>query len=189
MPIIITRDDLRYASLQQGHNARFPDTEADAAKRIFLCETPADTVDALQQIVSSGLRPTIRSGGHCYQDLVANNPGDSILDLSLFAGVNEGRNKLPYRIGPGVQLWNGYLELYKRYGVTLPGGTCGTVGAGGHISGGGYGLLSRLHGLSLRLANRGRDSDGQPERQGNSLPGRHPLLRRPLQRLPGSRRR
>jgi FAD/FMN-containing dehydrogenase len=86
--------------------------------------------------VSSGLRPTIRSGGHCYQDLVANNPGDSILDLSLFAGVNEGRNKLPYRIGPGVQLWNGYLELYKRYGVTLPGGTCGTVGAGGHISGG-----------------------------------------------------
>jgi hypothetical protein len=148
MPIIITRDDPRYASLQRGHNARFPDTEADAAKRIFLCETPADTAEALQQIVNSGLRPTIRSGGHCYEDFVANNPGGAILDLSLLAGVNEGRSKLPYRIGPGVQLWNGYLELYKRYGVTLPGGTCGTVGAGGHISGGGYGPLSRLHGLS-----------------------------------------
>ena len=32
--------------------------------------------------------------------------------------------------------------------MTIPGGTCGTVGAGGHISGGGYGLLSRLHGLT-----------------------------------------
>jgi FAD/FMN-containing dehydrogenase len=148
MPIIITRDDPRYASLQQGHNARFPDTEADAARRIFLCETSSDTADALQQIVSSGLRPTIRSGGHCYEDFVANNPGGAILDLSLLAGVNEGRAKPPYRIGPGVQLWNGYLELYKRYDVTLPGGTCGTVGAGGHISGGGYGRLSRLHGLS-----------------------------------------
>ena len=148
MPIIITSDDPRYASLQKGHNARFPETEIDAAKRIFLCETSADTADALQQIVSAGLRPTIRSGGHCYEDFVANNPGGTILDLSLLSGVNDGRSAPPYRIGPGVQLWNGYLELYKRYGVTLPGGTCGTVAAGGHISGGGYGLLSRLHGLS-----------------------------------------
>jgi hypothetical protein len=38
--------------------------------------------------------------------------------------------------------------LYKRHGVTIPAGTCYTVGAGGHISGGGYGLLSRLHGLT-----------------------------------------
>src|SRR5271163_450992 len=124
MPIIITRDDPRYASLQKGRNARFPETEIDAAKRIFLCETSADAADALQQIVSSGLRPTIRSGGHCYEDFVANNPGGAILDLSLLSGVNDGRSAPPYRIGPGVQLWNGYLELYKRYGVTLPGGTC-----------------------------------------------------------------
>jgi FAD/FMN-containing dehydrogenase len=41
------------------------------------------------------------------------------------------------------------VELYKRYGVTFPGGTCGSVGAGGHITGGGYGTLSRLHGLTV----------------------------------------
>lgn len=41
------------------------------------------------------------------------------------------------------------MELYKRYGVTFPGGTCGSVGAGGHITGGGYGTLSRLHGLTV----------------------------------------
>ncbi|MGN6816974.1 MAG: BBE domain-containing protein, partial [Solirubrobacterales bacterium] len=31
---------------------------------------------------------------------------------------------------------------------TLPGGSCYSVGAGGHLTGGGYGLLSRLHGLT-----------------------------------------
>ena len=30
----------------------------------------------------------------------------------------------------------------------MPGGNCYSVGAGGHISGGGYGELSRLHGLT-----------------------------------------
>ena len=45
----------------------------------------------------------------------------------------------PYKIGPGTMLGNVYLELYKLYGVTLPGGSCVTVGAGGHICGGGYG--------------------------------------------------
>jgi hypothetical protein len=95
MPIILTRDDPRYASLQKGHNARFPETEIDAAKRIFLCETSADATNALQQIVSAGLRPTIRSGGHCYEDFVANNPGGAILDLSLLSGVNNGRSAHP----------------------------------------------------------------------------------------------
>ena len=36
-----------------------------------------------------------------------------------------------------VQIWN----------VTLPAGVCPTVGIGGHATGGGYGLLSRSHGV------------------------------------------
>jgi len=53
-----------------------------------------------------------------------------------------------YRIAAGAPLGTVYTDLFKRHNVTLPGGTCGTVAAGGHISGGGYGLLSRLHGLT-----------------------------------------
>lgn len=102
----------------------------------------------MQSIVNAGMRSTICSGGHCYEDFVVNNPGGAILDLSLLAAVGKRDRTSAYEIGPGTQLWNGYLELYKRYGVTLPGGTCGAVGAGAHISGGGYGLLSRLHGLT-----------------------------------------
>jgi FAD/FMN-containing dehydrogenase len=33
--------------------------------------------------------------------------------------------------------------------VTIPGGSCYSVGAGGHICGGGYGLLSRKYGLTV----------------------------------------
>lgn len=148
MAITVLRQDARYNTLKMGHNLRWPAVEADTAGRIVLCEDAHDAADALQRIVSAGLRPTVRSGGHCYEDFVANNPGGAILDMGLLSGANNSGKGTPYRLGPGTELWNGYLELYRRYGVTLPGGTCASVGAGGHISGGGYGLLSRLHGLT-----------------------------------------
>ena len=49
----------------------------------------------------------------------------------------------------GNQNWDGYVNLYKSANRTLPGGSCYSVGAGGHIVGGGYGLLSRLQGLTV----------------------------------------
>ena len=49
----------------------------------------------------------------------------------------------------GSQNWDGYVNLYKSANRTLPGGSCYSVGAGGHIVGGGYGLLSRLQGLTV----------------------------------------
>lgn len=50
-------------------------------------------------------------------------------------------------VEPGARLLNVYEKLFKGWGVTVPGGICYGVGAGGHIAGGGYGLLSRAHGL------------------------------------------
>jgi FAD/FMN-containing dehydrogenase len=149
MAITVLRQDPRYNTLKKGHNIRWPASEVDAVGRIEICETPEDAADALQRIVSAGLRPTLRSGGHCYEDFVANNPDGAILDLSMLTQTNPPGKDAPYTIGAGTQLWQAYVELYKRYGVTLPGGTCGSVGAGGHIAGGGYGPLSRLHGLTV----------------------------------------
>ena len=148
MTVTVTRSDPRYPALRRGHNLRWPSHDADAAQRILLCEDAEDASVALQQVVTAGLRPTVRSGGHCYEDFVVNNPGGAILDVSALSWVNRDASNGTFHLGSGVQLWNGYEALYKRYGVTLPGGVCGTVGAGGHISGGGYGPLSRLHGLS-----------------------------------------
>ena len=147
MATVIPRKDPRYESLKSGHNLRWP-AEGDEASRIVLCENAADVAESLQKIIDAGIRPTVRSGGHCYEDFAVGNPGGAILDLSLLSNAFIPPGGSAYRIEPGTQLWNVYNQLYKRYGVTIPGGTCGTVGAGGHISGGGYGLLSRLHGLT-----------------------------------------
>jgi hypothetical protein len=148
MAITVTNEDPRYQTLKRSRNLRFPADDADFASRIELCETASDAAEALQRVVNAGLRPTVRSGGHCYEDFVVNNPGGVILDLSLLEEP-PGRNSSGYRISAGKQLGEAYLDLFKRYGVTMPAGSCYAVGAGGHISGGGYGLLSRLHGLTV----------------------------------------
>jgi FAD binding domain/Berberine and berberine like len=149
MSITVTRQDPRYTTLKKGNNSRWPAADADTVSRIELCETPADTADALQRTVSAGLRPTVRSGGHCYEDFVCNNPDGVLLDLSLLTDSNAAGSGHKYRISAGSKLGPVYIDLYKRHGLTLPAGSCYTVGAGGHISGGGYGILSRLHGLTV----------------------------------------
>jgi FAD/FMN-containing dehydrogenase len=149
LAITVDRSDPRYNMLKQSRNLRWPTHEADAVEEIELCETPEQAADALQRLVHAGVRPTIRSGGHCYEDFVVNNPNGSILDLSLLTTSSTAGDGNRHRISPGQQLGDVYLELYKRYGMTIPAGTCYSVGAGGHISGGGYGLLSRLHGLTI----------------------------------------
>ncbi len=148
MSVPVTRQDPRYKTLMRSRNLRFPANSAEAVDRIVLCESADDAATSLQAIIASGLRPTVRSGGHCYEDFVTNNPGGAILDLSLLNAVGQDPRTGEYVVAAGASLGEVYTELYKRYALTLPAGSCHTVGAGGHISGGGYGLLSRLFGLS-----------------------------------------
>jgi FAD/FMN-containing dehydrogenase len=145
---IVTSDDVRFDRLSRGQNARFPASPADRASRIALCDNSNDVAEALERFVQAGLRPTIRSGGNCYEDFTDNNPGGAIIDLSFIAGTEPPPNGPKYRLGAGTPLGRAYPDLYKRDLVTIPGGTCAPVCAGGHITGGGFGLLSRLHGIT-----------------------------------------
>ncbi len=94
------------------------------------------------------LRITVRGGGHCYENFSSGNHGGVIIDMSGMQGVRLDRAGLVCVEG-GATLWNVYETLLRDYNLTLPGGSCYSVGAGGHIVGGGYGLLSRLHGLTV----------------------------------------
>src|SRR6185437_8198360 len=50
-------------------------------------------------------------------------------------------------IGPGARLGNVYSGL-GAHGLAIPAGTCPSVGIGGHVLGGGFGLASRAWGLA-----------------------------------------
>jgi len=139
-------DDPRYVALSTGFNQRFAGTPA----YIQLCGSAEQVRRAVQDALDAGKRVTVRGGGHCYEGFVSNNPGGVIIDLSpLNAVYREGAMGGAYCVEGGCTLWNVYTALYREFGVTIPGGSCYSVGAGGHICGGGYGLLSRKHGLTV----------------------------------------
>lgn len=139
----ILPDDPRYPALIRGFNQRW----VGSPKYIDVCRDTDDVIRAVQQAVDKGLRITVRGGGHCYENFVSDNHGGVIIDLSLLTSVYKAADDDLYCVEGGCTLWNVYTRLFKEYGKTFPGGSCYSVGAGGHIIGGGYGLLSRLHGL------------------------------------------
>lgn len=143
----ITRQDPRFRVLRRSRNARFPDNDAEFVSRIFLCETAEDAAGALQRAVDAGMRPTVRSSGHCYEDFVVNNPDGALIDVAMMNRVGRDPDGT-YWLEPGSSLGEAYRALYRLGNVTLPGGTCYSVAAGGHVSGGGYGMLARQYGLS-----------------------------------------
>ncbi|MGW4891534.1 FAD-binding oxidoreductase [Kitasatospora sp. NPDC004240] len=139
--------DPRYRTLSQGFNQRWISTPSS----IRLVGNENDAVRSLVDALSERKRPTVRGGGHCYENFV-DNDGGVILDLSTMNGVYEGRDKFggaTYCVEGGATNWDAYTTLFRTYGVTIPAGSCYSVGAGGHICGGGYGLLSRRHGLTV----------------------------------------
>lgn len=161
---VIRRGEATFETLQKGFNLRWPPSPAEGADEIHVCTTPEAVLAAANAALSAGRRITVRSGGHCYEGLVSNRldrESLAIIDLGEMKGMTfdpaGGVTSLwepsvrgyRFRILTGNQNWDGYVALYKQTGRTLPGGSCYSVGVGGHISGGGYGLLSRLHGLTV----------------------------------------
>jgi hypothetical protein len=163
--------DPRHTTLQKGFNLRWPlgnvqgESSPNGAAFIYICHNEQDIMDAAQDaLAAENGRITVRSGGHCYEGFVSNRLSDevlSILDIGLMTGMdydeggNVGSSLVPsapyrykFRTSAGNQNWDGYVALYKESGKTIPGGSCYSVGAGGHICGGGYGFLSRMHGLT-----------------------------------------
>ena len=148
MAIRVSRGDARFNNLNKAHNARYPTMSSESVADIALCQNAGDVAEALQRAVSAGKRPTIRSGGNCYADFYINNPSGTLIDVGLLNHTGNLPHDPRYRIGPGATVGKAYQDLYRLYNVTLPGATCAEVTAGGHITGGGYGVLSRLFGLT-----------------------------------------
>ena len=162
--VFVNNDDQRYRTLQKGFNLRFP-PPARVRTRSMSATTRS----------RSWLPPTTRWPGlphHGAQrrpllrrlrgEQAAEDHGKSlaIIDIGLVTGLRyseagdvsspwNASARYKFSAAAGNQNWDGYVNLYKSANRTLPGGSCYSVGAGGHIVGGGYGLLSRLQGLTV----------------------------------------
>jgi FAD/FMN-containing dehydrogenase len=88
-----------------------------------------------------------RSGGHSYAGYSTAARG-VVLDLRDLNAIRVDKHTGTATIGAGALLIDVYAELAKS-GVTLPGGTCPTVGIAGVTLGGGFGLASRRFGLTV----------------------------------------
>ncbi|MEV0638640.1 FAD-binding oxidoreductase [Streptomyces sp. NPDC050619] len=144
-PIHVTPRDPRYHGLISGSNQRW----VGSPDYVRVVSSADQVVTAVQEAVDKGLKIAVRSGGHCDEDFVANSEVRVVIDMAGLHAIEYDPAMRAIAVGPGALLGSVYRTLYKRWGVVLPGGTCPTVGAGGHIVGGGYGALSRSRGLTV----------------------------------------
>ncbi|XP_047182816.1 berberine bridge enzyme-like 17 [Vigna umbellata] len=100
---------------------------------------------------SSRIQIRIRSGGHDYEaaSYVSDVPF-VILDMFPLQSVDVDVKSATAWVQAGATIGQVYYEIAKKSNVlAFPAGVCPTLGAGGHISGGGYGNLMRKYGLSV----------------------------------------
>ncbi|MDH6579335.1 BBE domain-containing protein [Kitasatospora sp. MAP5-34] len=144
-PLTFLPGDEQYGDLARGANQRI----VASPDRIRLVGTSDEALQAVQAAVLAGERIAVRGGGHCFEDFVGNPEVKTLIDLSGLKSVGYDASRRAFAVEAGALLGEVYERLFKGWGVTIPGGSCPTVGVGGHIQGGGYGPLNRLFGLTV----------------------------------------
>jgi FAD/FMN-containing dehydrogenase len=129
-----------YAQARQPFNTRYESVRPLAVVQ------PVDVRD-VQQIVrwarKRGVRLAARSGGHSYAGYSTTT--GVLVDLSRLNAIRLSGGIAT--VGAGARMIDLYQALARR-GVTVPAGSCPTVGLGGLALGGGVGLASRRFGTT-----------------------------------------
>lgn len=132
---------------RQGFDRRWYASGLEAVYVPTSIDDVAPCVQAALTLYGRDVKPV--SGRHCYEDFVYAAGTRAVIDMSALNQVGYDSDRGAYFVDAGCENWTVYRTLLNGYGKTLPAGSCYSVGAGGHITGGGYGLLSRLHGLTV----------------------------------------
>ncbi len=140
---VLARGARGYAGAARLFNTRF---DGVAPLAVLLCERDADVKAAVRWARRYGVRIVARSGGHSYAGY-STTRGGLVIDLRRLNGVRYDRASRTAVVGPGARLIDVYAAL-ARSGVTVPGGSCPTVGIGGLALGGGVGLAARRFGTT-----------------------------------------
>ncbi len=135
------KGDAQYEVLRKGFNKRIEKYPLIIA----LCKNTEDVAEAVKYAIQNNLPVAIKSGGHCMEGFSCND-GGMVINLSLLNKTTWINNDT-ISVGPGCTLSDLYDEILPK-GKIIPGGSCGGVGIGGLVLGGGYGLLARNYGLT-----------------------------------------
>jgi hypothetical protein len=142
VPVTVYPADPRYPELTVGYNQRW----TGSPDYVRIVSSTGQVASAVTEAVEAGKRISVVSGGHCLAPFVFNPEVDVVIDLSGLNNVYFDPERNAFAVEGGARLSGVYESLYKKWGVTIPGGMCPTVGIGGHATGGGLGFLSRQFG-------------------------------------------
>jgi FAD/FMN-containing dehydrogenase len=113
---------------------------------IVRCAGPEDVVEAVRFAVRMGVPVVPRGGGHSYVGASTTGTG-MVLDLRPMKSVAFDAATRTATIGGGAALIDVYTGLGAN-GVSVPAGTCGSVGISGLTCGGGIGSATSAYGLT-----------------------------------------
>lgn len=139
---LVQASDSAYATARRLYNTRYDTLKPSA---IAYVKHPADIAECLSFARRYDTPVAIRSGGHSYAGWSSGN-NKLVIDVSALSKVGAPSGGIT-RIGAGAKLIDVYEGL-GAHGVTIPGGSCPTVGISGLTLGGGHGVVSRAYGLT-----------------------------------------
>ncbi|KAF9158874.1 hypothetical protein DFQ26_007132 [Actinomortierella ambigua] len=113
-----------------------------------------DTVDEVAAAIkcAATFNATIapRSGGHSFTGYsLGGSDGALVIDVSRFQQFSFDPKTKIATVGAGMRLGPLYINLWNAGKYLVPGGSCPSVGVGGHALGGGLGPVGRKFGMLL----------------------------------------
>ncbi|WP_416976207.1 FAD-binding oxidoreductase [Streptomyces sp. T028] len=138
---LVRPGDASWTTARQLYNTRFDHLKPAAVAYVAHAD---DIRTVLSYARAHRTKVSIRNGGHSYGGW-SSGDGRLIVDVSRLRTVRASGSSAV--VGAGAKLIDVYRALAAK-GVTIPAGSCPTVGVSGLVLGGGHGVVSRAYGLT-----------------------------------------
>ena len=156
----LTANDVRRLAQQvDGEVIRPEDDTYDQARQVWnaavdrypaLIMRPRDARDIIRGVAFArnyDLPLAVRGGGHSVAGY-GTVDGGLVVDLSAMKRVELDADRQIATVEAGLT-WGAFVTQSHQFGLATPGPDVGAVGVGGLTLGGGFGWLSRLHGMTI----------------------------------------
>ncbi|MFS4095091.1 FAD-binding oxidoreductase [Streptomyces sp. AF1A] len=144
---LVRPGDATWKTAHQLYNTRFDGLKPAAVAYVAHAD---DIRTTLAYARAHRIQVSIRNGGHSYAGY-SSGDGRLVLDVSRLNRIRVSGTTAV--VGAGSKLIDVYRGLAAK-GVTIPAGSCPTVGVSGLVLGGGHGVASRAYGLTCDSLTR-----------------------------------